>query len=314
MLESRLFKISALVIVFFTVLILCFYTFLVIQNFNETNYVSKKNAEDRKYLVLIVGRAVNESFLNQIYNGAQEVSHKYDCAVELKVPESQLEDESLQTLLDYASFVEPDGVIACLDENDFTLKVPVNKKGENIPLITLSHYHSEVPQISHIGTNYSELGYIIATKSGLKLNGQGSVIVVNANENNNPNYSTLMNSLSNRLSYFNNIKTDVTDFSTLSELMNKNPPNLIVCLTEEDTIKAAQMVSEQNKAGSIFIIGMGEGTIVNLYLAKGIVTELLHIDAQKMGKTAVEELFEYIKYGYANNFISAEVLSKKRGE
>ena len=31
------------------------------------------------------------------------------------------------------------------------------------------------------------------------------------------------------------------------------------------------------------------------------------IDSEKIGRTAINELFEYIKNGYANNYIAADV-------
>lgn len=53
--------------------------------------------------------------------------------------------------------------------------------------------------------------------------------------------------------------------------------------------------------------------MLDMYLKKNVITELLSIDSQNIGVTAMSELFEYIKYGYANNYINADVRVKKAG-
>ena len=88
----------------------------------------------------------------------------------------------------------------------------------------------------------------------------------------------------------------------------------MVCLTTEDTIRIAQLVTEIHKDGKIGIIGFGDGEVLETYLNKGTVTELLSIDSEKIGRTAMTELFEYIRRGYANNYIAADVKVRRSGQ
>jgi hypothetical protein len=300
-----------------------FYIFYLVPRVADTDKNDGPAPENRTFHVLVVGKAENESFLQQLYAGALKVGKKFDAVVELHVPESRAENTSLQTLLEYASFTNPDGIIAYIGDSETKLDSPVNINGRQIPLVTVVQYHPDIPQISFIGTNYSELGQKIAVESSRYLRGKGSLLIINTSSSNNPNYSTLMNSLINSLEQYKNIKSTISDFgfSQASASIEGNVKSeiasdtidLIVCLTTEDTIRAAQSLSEMNRAGRTGIIGFGEGDMVNMYLNRGIVTELLSIDPQKMGETAMNELFEYLRYGYANSYITADVRVKRAG-
>ena len=316
-------RIISIVISIVMVAVFFFYIFYLVPYVTDTSSAGNDTAENRKYHVLVVGKAENESFLQQIYTGAQQVSKKYDAVVELHVPGSKAENMSLQVLLEYASFTNPDGIIAYIGESETNIKAPVNIDGKLIPLITVVQYHPDIPQVSFIGTNYSELGRKIAVESSTYLKGHGSLAIINTSSSNNPNYSTLMNSLINSLEEYSGIKTTISDFglsqgATAFERRVENEIgadniDLVVCLTTEDTIHAAQSLADMNNGRRIGIIGFGEGDIADMYLNRGVITELLSIDSPKIGETSMNELFEFIRYGYANSYINADVRIKKAG-
>ena len=303
--------------------IFCVYMFYLSPLYAIEDGTGIEPSENRTYHIVIVGRSQNESFLSDIFTGAEEVSREYDCVVELNIPKSTVEQESMQNLLDYAAYTNADGVIAYMDEMDSNVEVPLNKDKETIPLVTVAQYLPSVSQISYIGTNYSELGRKISYECSTYLRGRGSLIIINTNMENNPNYSILMSSLTNSLGGWRNIDTSVVELASSSEIHKRNGSverkirddavNLIVCLSTEDTIHTAQLVTDMGMSGDIGIIGFGEGSVVEKYLENGIVTELLSIDSQKIGRSALRELFEYIRYGHANNYITADVRVKKAG-
>ena len=301
----------------------CVYTFWLSPLLSVEDSMDKESPTDRQYHIVIVGRAQNESFVTDIFNGAERISSDYDCVVELNVPKSGVENQSMQRLLDYASYTNADGVIACLDEFDSDIKVPVNKDNEVIPLITVSQYLPSVSQISYIGTNYSELGRKISYECAAYMKGKGDLIVINTEKENNPNYSILMSSLTNSLRSWKEINTSVIELNSADDINKRNSfverkvrdnaVKLIVCLSTEDTIHAAQLVTDMGVTGMVGIIGFGEGSIVEKYLESGVVTELLSIDSNKIGRSALKELFEYIQYGYANNYVTSDVRVRKAG-
>lgn len=319
----RFYRILLIVLLSILAVMFCLYMFFLAPRLTLQSENSSVTNEDRKYHIVIVGRSQNESVLNDIYTGAEEISSDYDCVVELRITKSSIDKESIQSGLDYASFTNADGVIAFMDEMDHAVEVPLNKDKETIPLVTVAQYLPSVSQISYIGTNYSELGRKIAFECSTWLKGQGSIIIVNTNMENNSNYSILMSSLINSLGIWRNIDTNVLEIASSEEINKRNgtvekkirevSASLIVCLTEEDSVRAAQLVNDMGKAGDLGIIGFGEGNVLEKYLENGIVTELLSIDSQKIGRAALRELFEYINYGYANSYIASDVRVRKAG-
>lgn len=321
--KTRL-KVSVIFLFFVTFALSCFYIFYLISLAFGKNDDSVLTAKSCSHHVLILGESENESFLSSIYDGARSLGQAYDCVVELYVPKNHAARKNLQSLLNFASFTNPDGIIVCIPESDEKIEFPENIMDNEIPVVTLAQYHPELPQISYIGTNYSEVGRKIAMESAEYLSERGRIAVINVADDSGPNYSTLMNSLTNTLSSHSEIQTVVLDFNNsrnidssgadIKKMITQKSVELLVCLTSEDTIRVAQLVSEIHMDGKIGIIGFGDGDVLETYLNKGTVTELLSIDSEKIGRTAIKELFEYIRQGYANNYIAADVKVRRSGK
>lgn len=262
----------------------------------------KASPEDaRNYHIVITGCYENQLFLSQVYKGAEALSDKYKAVVELYVPSSQAEDVSLQKLLDYAAFVNADGAIVYIDSPDTLITPPRNDEGISIPLVTTGQYTSSIPQISFIGISYSELGRKIASETIKVLGTEGNVHFVGNDFSIFINYSSLTNSIQNILKIYPDINISFDSEISLEE----ESTDLIVCLTEKDTIKVAQLVSESEYKPKV--IGFGGNETCNLYLEKGIIHELFAVNPEKIGEEAITELFEYRTKGYANSYISADV-------
>ena len=83
--------------------------------------------------------------------------------------------------------------------------------------------------------------------------------------------------------------------------------NIFLSLTEDDTILAAQTLSEGFDDFRYKLIGIGGNEVCQLYLQKGWIAELVSLDPEQMGERAIKELFEYRTKGYANSYITADV-------
>ena len=55
------------------------------------------------------------------------------------------------------------------------------------------------------------------------------------------------------------------------------------------------------------LIGIGGNEVCQLYLQKDWIGELVSLDPEKIGETAIRELFEYRSKGYANSYVTADV-------
>ena len=189
--------------------------------------------------------------------------------------------------------------------------------------MTIGSYKPQLPQLSYIGTNYSELGKIIAREIIENAGSSNKAILLDTSEQDDANHSNLMSGLFLALSARPEISIKTLQFEKASSfsrednlrqlLASEEGLDLIVSLAEQNTILAAQSVRDLNLSGKVKIIGLGDSEDCRSYYEKRIVTSLISVKTQDIGKKALAELFEYLKNGYANAFVSAEVEVLKGG-
>ncbi len=277
-----------------------------IQNQNEYN-----PADTCLYHVIITGTYENLNFLTDVYKGASKLADSYKSVVDLHVPKSQADTESLQNLLDYSSFLNADGIIVYLDSADDYPELLTRLDSPVIPLITTGQFAPNMNQVSYIGINNWELGKKIADEAQNLLPEGGNVYILN--DANTQNSSSLMSGIQSALqdnSLINAIGIEkiAPDF----QLTGVN--NIFISLTEDSSIHSAQQLSEQFDMNDYKLIGFGGNEVCQLYLQKGWITELVSLDPEKIGETAIRELFEYRTKGYANSYITADVKITKSQE
>ena len=90
---------------------------------------------------------------------------------------------------------------------------------------------------------------------------------------------------------FSSAKKVIDDVSSDIKIDGKN--NIFLSLTEETTILSAQLLSEQFDADLYKLIGFDGNEVCQLYLQKGWISELVSLDPEKIGETAIRELLEY---------------------
>lgn len=308
---ARLIKWILLIFSFLALLIfsIIFYAFILssqvrLQNKNEYN-----PSDTCLYHVIITGTYENQSFLTDVYKGASKLAESYKTIVDLHVPKSQADTESLQNLLDYCSFLNTDGIIVFIDSSEDNPQILARSESSRIPLITTGQFSPNMQQISFIGINNWELGKKIADETKSFLPTGGNVYIIN--DSSGQNSSNLINSIQSALQDTFTITTSVIeDISPDFDLDGYN--NIFISLTEDDTITSAQQLSEQFDMNEFKLIGFGGNEVCQLYLQKGWITELVSLDPEKIGERAIRELFEYRSKGYANSYITTDVKITKR--
>ena len=302
-----------LLIVSFTALLIfsiVFYAAFLSPHTRPQNHNEYYPSDTCLYHVIITGTYENLSFLSEVYKGASKLAGAYKTVVDLHVPNSQADTESLQSLLDYCSFLNADGIIIYLDSSEDTPVLLRRQDAPAIPLITTGQFSPNMQQISYIGTNNWELGKKIADEAQYFLPVGGSVYIISQSDDTNS--YTLISSIQSALGDNQTITTKVIDKVT-PELIIEGKDNIFITLTEDDTILSAQLLSEQFDSFRYKLIGIGGNEVCQLYLQKGWIGELVSLDPEKIGETALRELFEYRSKGYANSYITADVKTS-RGE
>ena len=270
-----------------------------IQNQNQYNA-----SDNLLYHVIITGSYENQSFLSEVYKGASKLAPAYKTTVDLHVPKSQADTESLQELLNYCSFLNADGIILYLDSSEDTPVLLKRSDYPQIPIITTGQFSPNMKQISFIGTNNWELGKKIADETQNFLPEGGDVYIIS--DSNDLNSNTLISSIQSALGDNQTINTRVIEnIIQAPDIGQRN--NIFITLTEDDTISNAQMLAENFNLDSYKLIGFGGNEVCQLYLQKGWIAELVSLDPEKIGETAIMELFEYRRKGYANSYVTADV-------
>ena len=277
-----------------------------IQNQNEYN-----PSDNCLYHVIITGTYENQSFLSEVYRGAAKSAGAYKTIVDLHVPKSQADTESLQNLLDYCSFINADGIIVYLDSADDTPTLLRRQDAPVIPIITTGQFNPNIQQISYIGTNNWELGKKIADETAYFLPVGGAVYIIS--EANDLNANTLISSIQSSLQDNQTITTKVINKVT-PDLTIEGRDNIFISLTEDDTIVSAQLLAEMFDDYRYKLIGFGGNEVCQLYLQKGWIGELVSLNPEKIGETAIRELFEYRSKGYANSYVTADVKTTRSEE
>ena len=274
-----------------------------IQYQNEYN-----SSDDCLYHVIITGSYENLSFLTEVYNGASRLAQTYKTVVDLHVPQSQADTQTLQSLLDYCSFINADGIILYLDSAENTPQLLQRSDSPRIPIITTGQFSANMQQISYIGTNNWELGKKIADETQYFLPVGGKVFIISDSADINSN--SLISGIQSALGDNQDISTQVIERITPDlEIDGRN--NIFITLTEDKTILYAQLLAEELDSFRYKLIGIGGNEVCQLYLQKGWIGELVSLDPEKIGETAIRELFEYRTKGYANSYITADVKISK---
>ncbi len=284
---------------------LIFFYITFMQSRNKLKIQNDYNPADTcLYHIIITGTYENQSFLTELYKGAASLEKSYNAVVDLHVPTSQADTTSLQNLIDYCSFLNADGIIAYVDSPDDTPVMLQRKDNPVIPLVTTGQFSANLQQISYVGANYWEMGKRVADEVIGFLPQGGNVYIIS--DSISINTTNIISSIQRTIQDKPQIVSSVIESIPPNFELESNS-NIFISLTEDDTIMSAQLLSETFPAYSYKLLGFGTNEVCQLYLQKGFITELFSLDPERIGKAAMQELFEYRNKGYANSYVTAGV-------
>lgn len=264
----------------------------------------------RDYTVLVAGSAEDTSFLNKVFEGTSIVKNFYDCTIMYYELDPYSSENNIQSLLDYAGFINADCVITHLRKGVKKLNLPRNRDDKIIPLITTGYYSPEIDSIAHIGIGYDELGIAMAEEAINYLNGSGNIFLLNISGD--EYYSNLLvSNMSNRLqqeeeirvvNFYPDRNTEYTlEDNVRQQIASSGKIDLILAISEQESVLAVQTLSDLNLSSRTKIIGFGDGEESLDYAKRGLITKLFTSNAVEIGKKALQEFSNYKTTGSANN-------------
>ena len=153
-----------------------------------------------------------------------------------------------------------------------------------IPIVTTGNFSANIPQISFIGTNNWEMGKKIGEEARSFLPQGGNVFIVSTSDSINSN--NFISSLQLSLQESPNIRSSVIEKLSNDFVLSKGN-NVFICITEDDTIRYAQLLYERYASQDYKLIGYGGNEVCYLYLQRGWITELYSLDPEKIGQMAI---------------------------
>ena len=291
----------------------------------EIPRISEKSIEDnRTYNIMIVGEYNSAPFMKKVYEGARKIVSSYDAVIDYHVPRSNAENVDFYKLLDFASFSNVDGIIAYVPEKIDSIRPVVNRNGVSIPIVTIGKDVVDSPHIAHIGSNFFETGKVIAQEIITWYDENTTVLIIDSSEKASYNYSSLQRGLLSTLNSAGIEKIEILENNTslfkgvftskIMEARNEDRSLIVECISEADTVNVASQISDLMYSSKTKIIGGGQNEAIQNYFDKGIITELISLDCEAMGESAIEQIFEYKAKGSANRIVNVSIKIRKAGK
>ena len=312
-------------------LIVAFSIFFFYKRIAGTKGLMSDEAHEYDSYYVLITDSPNTDFWQSVYQGAVAEAEKHNAYVEL-LGENLEQSYSKADLLNIAINSNVDGIIIEGDDDNDTVKLLLKAKEEGIPVVTVSDDNMECKRISYIGVSSYNLG---------KEYGEQLVKYVKENVPDTCRTMVLMddtftsNSQSIILTAINEVieDEDLADKITLSShVVSSNKdyaaeedirdifvgenshsgPDVVICLSEKNTLCVYQTVVDYNKVGNVEIFGYYLSPVIKDAIDKEIIRSSIVVDTDQMGRRSIEAMNEYKESGYVSEIylIDTDLVSK----
>jgi ribose transport system substrate-binding protein len=297
---------------------------------SELGITETTEYQEYKYHYALISEEKDSEFWEGIYQGALEKGKQENAYVE-RFGKNLAVSYSVEKLMEIAIAAKVDGII--LEPNgDEKMNDMVNKAYEaGIPVVTLlkdtyqsnnnSGYRNNAntsKRISFVDINSYSQGQAYGKQVAELIDeGKRNVVVLlnddNKDSSQNVIYTNILEMIDSRRASVKAVTINTKSaFSSEEDIRNiimdkDNPPDVLVCLTADDTISANQAVVDYYKVGQIDIIGYYDSDIILRAIEKNIIHSTMTTDASLMGAYCVEALAEYRKNNKVNDYYSVGI-------
>lgn len=254
-------------------------------------------------------------FQSAVYNAALSEAETYGDYIEF-TGESLDTTYSLAELMAIASASAPDGIIVNATDNDEMESAINEAAGDGIPIICIGTDIYGSARQSYVGISYYTLGQTygqcllpLYDKTAL------DVLVIGSLEDHATGQNLVISGLQDYLmqhgasSWFNMTSQTVGDGKSFSVaeavsdlFLSGDLPDVLICLDETTTTCACQAVVDSNHVGEVAIYGYYMNDSILDAIQKEVISGTLTVSTQEIGKTAVDNLEEYLSTGFTSEY------------
>lgn len=271
-----------------------------------------------QYHIAMICSNPDNSFFQSVYDAAQEEGKEKGCYVE-NFGKNLNQEYSVEELMTMAVAARVDGILVEAGGGDRMKEVIDDAAAKGIPVITLLGDAPKSSRISFVGGNNYAIGEIYGEQvlsEAEKFEGKEkiSVKVLGNSGNENSAQNLIISGIRDTVKDVSSVELseafvqDNGKFEseeTVRDLILKGEqPDILVCLSETDTISAYQCVVDYNMVGKISIIGYYSSAEILEQIEKGIISSTVSINAEEMGRRAMDGMYEYFTEEYVNGYLS----------
>lgn len=295
------------------------------QRFKETKKLmtnAEYNTYDNYYVIITDNR--DTDYWQSIYEGALEEAAKSNSYVELMG--NNIEDDiSKEDMIRIAINSDVSGIIIEADESYRTVNLLKEADAKGIPVVTVSEDNVETKRKSFIGVSGYNLGKVYGEEICKYVREKGmpkcKVMVLIDEDLANGTQSIISTAIreqvededmSKRIEITNRAISNEKEYSAEEEIRDifvgqDDIPDVIVCLSEKNTLCVEQTVVDYTKVGEVEIFGYYTSPTIENAISKNIIRSTIVIDTKQMGRYSVAALDEYRQSGYVSELYFIDV-------
>ncbi len=295
------------------------------QRFKETKKLmtnAEYNTYDNYYVIITDNR--DTDYWQSIYEGALEEAAKSNSYVELMG--NNIEDDiSKEDMIRIAINSDVSGIIIEADESYRTVNLLKEADAKGIPVVTVSEDNVETKRKSFIGVSGYNLGKVYGEEICKYVREKGmpkcKVMVLIDEDLANGTQSIISTAIreqvededmSKRIEITNRAISNEKEYSAEEEIRDifvgqDDIPDVIVCLSEKNTLCVEQTVVDYTKVGEVEIFGYYTSPTIENAISKNIIRSTIVIDTKQMGRYSVAALDEYRQSGYVSDLYFIDV-------
>lgn len=270
----------------------------------------------QRYYVMITENK-DTDYWKSIYEGALSEGSRSGVYVEL-MGNNIDDDISKEDMIKIAINSNVDGIIIEADDSYRTINLLKEAETQGIPVVTVSEDNVESHRKSYIGVSGYNLGKEygdqicqFAREKNLK---NCEVMVLIDKELSNGTQSIASTAirekveeegLSDRITINNTVVSSDKEYAAEEEIRDifvsqDKLPDVVVCLSEKNTLCVYQTVVDYNKVGEVEIFGYYTSPTIESAIEKKVIRSTIIADTDQMGRYSVSALNEYLDSGYVS--------------